>query len=386
MEQKFPPHHVIVDWLADYTHFICDHFSLPHDQADGLLQQYLNPTARGPPQQSTTSPYEQSSGSPEVPNLYPEAHFQEQRPNPYLATHLTPLNHPVPSNPYLATRLMPLNHPVPSNPHHEARVEGDADHLSSSWGMLARNTTSQSQFVAYDQQPGNMMTTNLDLPEASITPPQPTQTLNQTPIGSITDYDPLWIQNNNVDPLRVTQFRSDTKFDTLFSQRVIKLGDVLIFQVSTTTTNGQTQKTEAHLKIIGTSRSATRPGVYPDLSISVANAPGVRYPEAKACSCPTVMMQHLQSCNITAVSSAWCDIQVLRGGQALGSLRWIVKAFHLWRDDKDREAQETGQTFRRRVARGKGRDGATQFRGAFGVWRDGVFWPDQDQARYRVRG
>ena len=232
MEQNFPPHHVIVDWLADYTHFICDHFSLPRDQADGLLQQYLNPTARGPPQQPTTSPYEQSSGSSEAPNLYPEAHFQEQLPNPYLATY-----------------LMPLNHPVPSNPHHDARVEEDADHLSSSRGMLARNTTSQGQFVAYEQQPGNMMTTNSDLPEASITSPQPTQTLNQTPIGSITDYDPLWIQNNNVDPLRVTQFRSDMKFDTLFSQRVIKLGDVLIFQVSTTTTNGQTQKTEAHLKV-----------------------------------------------------------------------------------------------------------------------------------------
>lgn len=98
------------------------------------------------------------------------------------------------------------------------------------------------------------------------------------------------------------------------------------------------------------------------------------------------MVAHLQSCNITVLKSAWRDIQVIRGQQALGSLWWVKKAFHLWRDRKDQEAQETGQFFRRRRARGKGREGATQHMGVFGVWRHGVFVPDQDQARFRVRG
>ena len=38
------------------------------------------------------------------------------------------------------------------------------------------------------------------------------------------------------------------KFDTLFAQGVIKLGDVLTFRVSTAI-NGQSEETEAHLQV-----------------------------------------------------------------------------------------------------------------------------------------
>lgn len=58
----------------------------------------------------------------------------------------------------------------------------------------------------------------------------------------------------------------------------------------------------------------------------------------------------------------------------------------MWRDNKDREAREKGQYFRRRRARGKGKEGAKQFNGVFGMWQDGVFSPDQDQARFRSMG
>lgn len=47
---------------------------------------------------------------------------------------------------------------------------------------------------------------------------------------------------------------------------------------------------------------------------------------------------------------------------------------------------EKGQYFRKCRARGKGKEGATQFNGVFGVWQNGVFLPDQDQARFRGRG
>ena len=98
------------------------------------------------------------------------------------------------------------------------------------------------------------------------------------------------------------------------------------------------------------------------------------------------MIEHLRTCNITVLKSSWRDIQVFRGQQALGNLRWVTQAFHLWRDNKDREAGEKGQYFRKRRARGKGKEGATQFNGVFGVWQNGVFLPDQDQARFRGRG
>ena len=52
---------------------------------------------------------------------------------------------------------------------------------------------------------------------------------------------------------------------------------------------------------------------------------------------------------------------------------------------KDREAEQTGQHFRKR--RGKGKEGgAVHFKGAFGWWKNGVFQPDPDQGRYRPGG
>lgn len=98
------------------------------------------------------------------------------------------------------------------------------------------------------------------------------------------------------------------------------------------------------------------------------------------------MTEHLQSRNITVTGSHWRDIQVIRGQQARGSLWWVKQAFHLWRDGKDDEAKETGQRFRRRRARGKGREGVTEFKGVFGVWQPRVFLPKQGQARFRGRG
>ena len=98
------------------------------------------------------------------------------------------------------------------------------------------------------------------------------------------------------------------------------------------------------------------------------------------------MIKHLDECNITVKKQSWRDIEVLRGQEALGNLWRVKQAFHLWRDLKDQEAHETGQHFRQRRAQGKGMEGAKQFNGIFGVWRNGVFVADKDQARYRCKG
>ena len=63
------------------------------------------------------------------------------------------------------------------------------------------------------------------------------------------------------------------------------------------------------------------------------------------------MVEHLQACNITVCEKSWQNIQVIRGQQALGSLWWVKQAFHLWRNKKDQEAEESGQKFRTRRAK-----------------------------------
>ena len=101
------------------------------------------------------------------------------------------------------------------------------------------------------------------------------------------------------------------------------------------------------------------------------------------------MIEHLRTtCKMTVLKSGWRDIQVFRGQQALGSLWWVKHAFHLWRDSKDREAQEKGQYFRHRrpqLARGNP-DGFVHHNGRVGLWQEGVFVPDPDQNRFLPKG
>ena len=389
MEQTSPSNQAILDWLADYTHFICDQFNFPHEQANGLLQQYLNLTTVAPPQQSATSPYEQPTIYPEPPNPQQSMHFGEQLQSSHLATHL---------------QYTPLNHPAAPSPYQESCIRKEADHAFNSAAITTSNTVPQGPFSPYYQQLDNR-TVNSGSPQGSASSPQPTEPPNQTAIGSIKDYDPLWVQHNNVDPAAVENLQSNMKFDTLFTKGVIKMGDILTFQVLSKI-NGQDIKTEAHLEVgrrsplaghsscspsqvTGSSKSPSRLTVFPDLSVTLLSDPSRQYPITKSCQGTKAMIGHLQdTCNIIVLKSTWHDIQVFRGQQALGSLWWVKQAFHLWRDRKDQEAQETGQFFRIRRAQQKNgaSDGVVHHNGRFGVFRYGVFVPDPDQARFRPAG
>ena len=101
------------------------------------------------------------------------------------------------------------------------------------------------------------------------------------------------------------------------------------------------------------------------------------------------MIEHLErNCNMTVSAPAWQHIQVIRGEQVLGNLRYFTQAFHLWRDWKDQEARETGQSFRRRrPQRVKDTTNlAVHHNGRFGVWQEGGFVPDPNQDQFRGRG
>lgn len=137
---------------------------------------------------------------------------------------------------------------APLRPHFEANARDEADHLFNTTAFMTPNTTSRDHASPYDQQSDSIMTEDQDFSEAGAAFQQQPQTLNQSFIGSISDYDPLWIQNNNVDPLLLQKFQSAMKFVTLFSQGAIKLGDVLTFQISMKI-DGQSQETKAHLKV-----------------------------------------------------------------------------------------------------------------------------------------
>ena len=383
MEQPPPSPQAILFWLANYTHFICDQFSLPHEQGNGLLQQYLDLTRGAPSQQPAPSAYEQLTSYPDIPSPH-QSH--EQLPSAHLAAHL---------------QDTPFGYPAPPNPQHEPYVGENADNMSNTTAETAANAAPWGPIPPYDQQSGDMMTVCSDFLEDSTSSPVLTEPPHKTPIGSLTDYDPLWVQQNNIDPAMVEKFPSRMKFDTLFTQDVIKMGDILSFQVSVCA-NGQDVATEAHLKvkpyllpaghlsclsnqIIGISRHPRRQR-FPDLSVTLFDDPSRRYPTLNACNGTTVMIEHLQTaCNMTVLKSAWQDIQVFRGPQALGNLWWVKQAFHLWRDSKDQEAQETGQRFRqRRTSRAKGiSGGVVHHNGKFGVWK---FVPDPDQGRHRPRG
>lgn len=233
MEQNPPSNQAILDWLADYTHFICDQFRLPHEQANGLLQQYLNLTTLTPPHQSATSPYQQCTTNPEPPTPQQSTHFGEQLPSAHLATHFP---HTPPS--YSA---------APSS-YYESCVRDEADHASNSAAITTPNAEPQGPFSPYGLQLDNMMTVDSDSQQRSAPSSQSTNSQDGTAIGGIKDYDPLWVQHNNVDPAVVKNFQSSMKFDTLFTNGVIKIGDILTFQILLHT-NGKDIKTEVHLEV-----------------------------------------------------------------------------------------------------------------------------------------
>ena len=390
MEQYPPSNEAITWWLADYTHYICDQLDLPHEQGDQLFHQYHCLTTGFHPQQPASSLYGYPTVCPEMPIGHHDTHSQERSPSAPLEDGL---------------QHLPVNNSGPSNLPHEHSIGEEVHHLSNSTAMTPPNLAPQGLFSSYDQQSGQT-TSDLDVPETISPSMQSIGPSNHNPIGSIADYDPLWVQHNNVDPISVNKFHTSMKFDTLFTHNVIKIGDILTFQV-TVKANGQFLQTEAHLKvtasflllqdsththppqIIGSSKVQARFGSFPDLSVTLLLDPRRQYPILTSCKGTKSMIEHLEkTCNVTVLATAWQHIQVVRGEQALGNLRYFTKAFHLWRDLKDQEARETGQFFRlRRAQRVKDTTNpVVHHNGRFGVWQEGRFVPDPNQDQFHANG
>ena len=235
MEQYPPSNEAITWWLADYTNFICDQLGLPDEQGDQLFQQYHWLTTGFPPQQPASSLYGYATACPEMPIDYHNTYSQEQSPSADLEDGL---------------QNLPVSNSGPSNLPHEHSIKEEVNHLS------AANVAPQGLLSSYDQQPGQTAS-DLDILETISPSMQSIGPSKHNPIGSIADYDPLWVQYNNVDPIAVKNFHTSMKFDTLFTHNVIKFGDILTFQVAVNV-NGQNLQTEAHLKVLHPSPATGR--------------------------------------------------------------------------------------------------------------------------------
>ena len=233
MDQGTQEDRLVLKWLQDYTHFVCDRLSFPHDQARGLLQEYLELTARASPQQSSASPYEQSSRYPEIPTSHYETQLAGHLLDPHLATH---------------TQDQPTFYRENYDRHLNARPEHEVDRLSNSTAIETSGSLPQLQSYPNNQHSGGMMPMDPRQSESSHPLSQPIQAMDGDSIGSIKEYDPLWVQKGNVDPEIVKGFQSRMKFDSLFRHGVIRSGDVLTLQV-TIPNNGDDTETEAHLTV-----------------------------------------------------------------------------------------------------------------------------------------
>ena len=210
MEQDNPSKQMILHWLSDYTTFICDQLRVPHDEGYRHLQQYLELTARGPSHQPVIPVHEQ--------------------PHPYAN----------------ASSLQPKESQDHASGLYPGAFSGEEVTSPYSVAVQASHTTPESQHSHHDQRRGY---DNMDWGVSGTTVPylQSAQLPSSSSIGRVADYDPLWVQNENMDPSVVEAFRSKMKLDVLFRD-VIKTGDTLIFQVSISA-DGQERNTEAYLQV-----------------------------------------------------------------------------------------------------------------------------------------
>ena len=234
MNQGTLEDHVLLDWLQAYTCYVCDRLNLPQNQGTGLLEEFLRLPARVSAQEPFTPPYEQPASHTGTTDSRCETRHEQHLTNPGLATH---------------TQDQAISPRESSDRHDDAITEYDTDYLSKSMAIETSSSLPQLRSYPKNQRSGGMMPMDLGQSESSHQLSQPIQAVKDgVSLGSIKDYDPLWIQKGNVNPEIVNSVPSSLKFDTLFSSSVIRPGDVLTVQV-TIPNNGGGTETEAHLTV-----------------------------------------------------------------------------------------------------------------------------------------
>ena len=234
MNQGTSEDHRLLSWLQAYTSYICDRLNFPQNRGEGLLEDFLKLPARDSAQQSSASPYELPASHTVTRNSQCETRNAQHLTNPGPTKHTQ-------------DQIISLHESC--DRHNDASTGYNTDYTSNSMAIETSSSLPQLESYPDDQHSGGMMPMDLGQSESSHQLSQSIQAVKgRAPIGSIKDYDPLWVQKGNVNPEIVEGFHTRTNFDTLFSSNVIRTGDVLAIQV-TISDNGSNTETEAHVTV-----------------------------------------------------------------------------------------------------------------------------------------
>ena len=234
MDQGTLEDRLLLEWLQNYTCYICDRLKIPRDQGAGLLEEYLKLPPRTSAQQSSGSVYEQPASHSGATNSPCETRHAQ---------------HPTKPGPATYTQDQAMIAHESYDRHDDASTGYNTNHQANLMAPETSSSLLRLQSYPENQRSDGMMPMDLGQSDISHHLSQPIEAVkDRAPIGSIEDYDPLWVQKGKVSPKIVEGFKSRISFDTLFSSNVIRPGDVLTVQV-TIPIGGKVTETEAHLTV-----------------------------------------------------------------------------------------------------------------------------------------
>ncbi|MCJ1471173.1 hypothetical protein MMC07_009821 [Pseudocyphellaria aurata] len=178
----------------------------------------------------------------------------------------------------------------------------------------------------------------------------------QLAAAALQRYDPLWIENFGLDRNQLQIAPSPMKFDKLFRDGVLGIGDQLVVgdrtPGNTTSVGGFPQYCEGaltHNKIIGVTPA---PHWLPDVEIPSTTEPS-GHRVIHRCNGPQALVQEMMAESPASLHMhrAWWEIRLVRGGADLGILATIRDDYGAWEGFVDEWAVFTGRPRRARRAR-----------------------------------
>lgn len=179
-----------------------------------------------------------------------------------------------------------------------------------------------------------------------------------------TPYDPLWIEHYGLDPSQITFSSSAMKFDKLFLEKVIKVGDKLVLIPEHTP---DAESITPPLRNVATVLSITRcPQHFPTLHINSSSSPNEGLLISRCAGTKQLALALIkEDSRLSAItpSRAWKNFRLYRANVNLGTLWDVRLRYNLWIDQVDAWAVRNGQQRRHRRSP----------RGTNVVFQDGLF-------------
>lgn len=177
-------------------------------------------------------------------------------------------------------------------------------------------------------------------------------------------YDPLWIEHYGLDPSQITFSPSALKFDKLFLEKVIKVGDKLVLIPDHMP---EADSIVPPLRNVATILSITRcPQHFPNIFITSPSSPSGHLLISRCAGTKQLaaaLIKEDSRLSVITPSRAWKHFHLHRADVDLGTLWDVRLRYNLWIDQVDAWAVRNRQP--RRARRSP--------RGSNVVFRDGLF-------------